>query len=214
MPSSRPKSRHFDSLESVCIFCHRKAPGRRKISETHKKYIIQNHYSDFKKHERYLPKVECGNCHLSVCDKIKNGDKSKRELPIQNFLETYRKLRPKNTRPIKVCRCFVCVIARENCVTKKSKTATVPKPKKTKKCEKCYAEVSPGKHKSCGITERVQNLMENVSPRTRMKLCLETIKEEQNKAKSSGPIKVSTYGGPKVSISINAPSQSHLSQVT
>ena len=136
-----------------------------------------------------------------MSDLIKNGQESKRRLTYQDFDETLSKLKPKNTRPIKICTCFVCKIVREDCIIEKSPKAKISK----KVCPKCHATVSPGKHKNCNRNENVKNLMQQISPRTRMKLCLETIKEEQKKKSSSSPIRISRMlGGPSVAVMIKS----------
>ena len=72
---------------------------------------------------------------------------------------------------------------------------------KVKKCDKCFAEVSPGKHKNCNRKERVNNLMNIVSPKSRRQLCLQTIKEEKAKKLTSSPVKLSNInGGPSVPV--------------
>ena len=132
-----------------------------------------------------FPKAECGNCNKIVCDLINNGEKSTRILPAQDYDETLERLLArtwKRTRPIKNCWCFICKIVKENrfSSSKAKKNASQDsEPKEQKKCQKCHSIISPGKHKSCGRNERVNNLMQIVSPKTRMKLCLETIKDEQ-----------------------------------
>lgn len=208
MPSVRPKSSHTQSLKVKCFFCPTGKAPTCQLSESHKTFISEKVFPRYRQFERLFPSGECGNCNKIVCDIIKNGQKAKRKLVNQDYDEILQKMQSRQTALRKQtrfspCKCFICKVVKKDCILPKRKKATSPKFKKGRKCEICFSTISPGKHKNCSRKEGVKNLMGEVSRETRMKLCLETLKEEQSKKQNSSPIRVSSsLGGPAVSVSI------------
>ena len=203
MPSQRPKKCHSDYLKLVCFFCHKKSiqKGRfRYLSAPQKKYIKNKLFPDFC--DKVMPSGCCAGCNAIISDLI-YSEKSTRVLPAQNYEETYRKLSaiPPLTRSNPNCVCFICATAKDDCIKPKSKIKTV----KYEKCDNCFAEKIPGKHKNCNRAERIKNLKKDITPRTRMQLALETIIEEQSKKRRGSPIRASRVsGGPSMAISAGA----------
>ena len=197
MPSVRSKKTHEDNLKVVCFFCHHKARNR-SLSKSVKDYIQQKVMPEFSANENCLLKGICENCNKIACDLIKNGTSSKRKLPFQDYSETLSILKDLDLNS-EACDCFACVVAQDKHPKKK------PKELKIKKCEFCFSEISPGKHKKCNRSERIKNLMNEFSPKTRRQLCLETVKEETEKKNTSSPLKISSIGrGPSVAVSIES----------
>ena len=210
MPSVRQKPSHSQSLKKKCFFCPRKAP-KYQLSETHKKFISENVFPPYKNYGHLFPSGECGNCNVIVSDKIKNGNESKRKLPNQDYDEILKLLLARQERLRKQtrrspCHCFICNAVKKDCIIpKKSRGVSKKQKEKEKKCKICFSIISPGKHKNCSRNEGVNNLMQDVSPKTRLRLCLATIREEQAKKNSSSPIMVSSsLGGPSVPLSIKS----------
>ena len=210
MPSIREKTTHQRALKLKCFFCPKRLSNH-QLSEAHKTFIFEKVFSRYREFENILPSGECGNCNKIVGDLIKKGKEAKRKLPHQDYDEILKELLArkamlrKTTRRL-VCKCSICKVVKQNCITPKKKTTVDKaknKPSTTKKCDVCFAEISPGKHKNCNQNERVNNLMQELSPRTRMKLCLETLKDERKKKESRSPIRVSSsLGGRSVAVSI------------
>lgn len=204
MPSKRPMKSHQDYLRLVCFFCHSKSVKRgrsRYLSSNQKSYIKEKLFPQFD--EKIMPTGCCNNCNATISDMIANP-KSPRRLPTQDYMETYRKLLaiPISTRSNPVCHCFICQIAKENCVKPKEESDKKEEVK-YEICDYCYAQKIPGKHRNCTRRERISNLMENLTPRTRTQLALETAREQQTKKESMSPIRVSRVtGGPSVELSV------------
>ena len=202
MPSKRPKRGHGDYLKIVCFFCLKKSQKRgrnRNVTSAHKKFIREKLFPQYNEMmEKIMPSGCCDSCNAIVSDLIKN--QTSRKLPCQDYQKIHDDLLkiPPLTRSNPTCSCFICQIAKEDCI----KPGTEKKIK-YEKCENCYALKIPGKHRVCNRTERVKNLMEELTPKTRMKLALETTIEQQSKKESESPIKVSRLsGGPKLAVSV------------
>ena len=212
MPSSRHKTSHRDCLKLCCVFCHEKSAGARdknprQLSKSVKDFIVEKKYKDFRQFEKEFPSGICTSCSPIVHGHLSSKPLSI-DLPEQDFEETLKKLRETRCPDLsEACSCFVCEKVKKNCIKVKSKIQK----KAYRKCEHCFATVSPGKHKNCNRTERVNNLMVVISPRTRRKLCLETIKEEEKKKTSSSPIRVSRLsGGPAMPIVAGSAAVNHV----
>ena len=205
MPSKRPKKTHEDYLKLVCFFCPQKA--QRVLNDSQKKFISSEIFEKFKSFEKVLMTGICNTCCRTVNDHIKSfPNKSSRKLPTQNYEKILDELQnlPKLTRSNPTCFCSICKIAKSGCILTQKSPKTIEK-----KCPKCFAIVKKGKHKNCGRPERVNNLMTELTPKTRMQLCIETIKEQQNAKKSNSPVKASRLsGGPSMPISVGIPSTS------
>ena len=198
MPSKRSRKTHEDYLKLVCFFCLKKSVNRgrsRYLSSSQKKNIKSQIFPPFD--EKIMPTGCCNTCNAILGDKY-------RSVPTQDYHNTYQRLLalPPLTRTNPICDCFICQIAKENCI--KSESIKSPEPKKEYKlCENCHAQKIPGKHRVCNRSERVKNLMENITPRTRMQLALETTIEEKAKKSSDSPLRVSRIsGGPPLAITV------------
>ena len=213
MPSVRKPKTHKECLKLACVFCHKKSAkasekNPKQLSAAVKGYIKERKCKDFEMVQNEFPSGLCNSCSPIV-----HGELSKKPLtvalPTQNFEETLKKLRETRCPDLSEnCICFICQEVKKGCIAPLNKKRKVEK-KKIRKCQHCFAEISPGKHKNCGSRkERVNNLMEVVSPKTRMQLCLETIAEQREKKVSSSPIKASRIsGGPGMPISVGLSNQ-------
>ena len=211
MPSKRAKNSHEDCLELVCVFCRKKTKGR-IVSESQKTLISEKLFEDYKRYEQILQKGVCENCNRIANDVIKNHEKAKRKFTnTQDFEEAVERLQniPPRTRSSQICSCFNCEITRSNCINLKK-----AEPEKIeKKCPNCYGIIKPGGHRTCNRPERVNNLMQDLTPKTRMQLALATIKEQNQKEGSKGSVKVSSsLGGNPTNISIGSASESSKSE--
>ena len=204
MPSKRSKKTHEDHLTCVCFFCHKKAPDRR-LTTSQKEYISQEVYKDYGKYQSTFPSGVCGNCCRVANDQIKsikNKDhKASKTFPVKlDYDDVLKKLQkiPISTRSRLNCDCFICEISKAGCIV------DVKKPQKIeKKCPNCFAILKSGTHKICNRPQRVDNLMKDLTPKTRLQLALRTLKEEKEKKNSSSPIKVSSsLGGHATAISV------------
>ena len=215
MPSVRPKKSHPDCLKLVCFFCMSK--GNRNLTKLQKTFIVEYEFSEYEAYKTIFPSGVCESCSRIVNEKIKSNagnvssstenQKTKNDsriLPKQNYVETLARLQkiPPTTRSKPVCQCFICQIAKKDCILRGVKK----KVKKENQCPNCYAKLKSGKsHKNCNRQGRVENLMKDVTPRTRLKLALETLREEQAKKSSNSPIQVSRLsGGPSMPIYVGS----------
>lgn len=205
MPSKRAKKTHSDYLKEVCFFCPSKAP--RRLTKAQKDYIAKYEFPDYYAFQEVFEGGVCENHSRTLNDLIKSGEKSTRKLPNLDYnaiLDQLQKI-PKVTRSNPVCLCFICKIAKVDCILPKKKPQKIEK----KKCKNCYSTLEPEKRHDCNRTTRVNNLMQDVTPKTRMKLALETIKEEQKKKESKSPLQVSRLsGGPSMPIYVGSNSDS------
>ena len=198
MPSKRKIKDHDDCLKLVCFFGPHKATnkGRHRTLNQVKEFIFNHVYEKYEQFESVLPSGYCDNCSHYVTDMISNGELSNKPLPdpYEDYDQLLKELQsiPKSTRSRRVCNCRTCKIAKENPFFKKK---PIKKSKEAKKCSNCRAILGPGKQHNCGRKERIKNLMEDVTPKTRMQLALETIKKAQSKKESCSPIRVTRLGG-------------------
>lgn len=210
MPSARKVKSHSECLKYVCVFCHGKSAKTRdrfprRLSQNVKNFISNKKFKDFQKFESEFPSGLCNTCNpivngLILALKSQTPTKICQTLPEQNFEETLKKLRETScSNSSESCSCFICEKVTKNCI----KGSKGVQKRYLKTCDKCFAKISPGKHKNCGRKERVKNLMEAVSPKTRLQLCLETVIDEKSKKSSSSPIQASRLsGGPAMPIVI------------
>ena len=218
MPSRRKIKDHDDCLKLVCFFGPHKATNKtfhRIITPNVKEFILKHVYEKYEEFESVFPSGLCDSCNHYVSDMMKNGELSNKPLPdpYEDYDELLKEMQniPRSTRSKKsACKCRICKIAKENPFFPKK---SIKKSKESKKCPHCRAILGSGKQHNCGRKERIKNLMEDVTPKTRMQLALETIKEAQSKKESDSPLRVARLGGgPSVSIVVgkdaNLPSTS------
>ena len=207
MPSKRKIKDHDDCLKLVCFFGPHKATnkGWNRSLNPAKEFICNHVYEKYEQFESIFPSGYCDKCSTYVTDMIANGELSDKPLPdpYEDYDELLKELQniPRSTRSKKsACKCRICTIAKENPFFPKK---SIKKSKEVKKCPHCRAVLGPGKHKNCGRKEHIKNLMKDVTPKTRMQLALETIKEAQDQKESDSPLRVSRLsGGPSVPIVI------------
>ena len=208
MPSKRKVKDHDDHLKNVCFFGPHKATYKsfhRSISSSKVKEFIHNHvYERYEEFQSVFPSGFCDSCEHFVSDMIRNGELSEKPLPdpYLDYDQLLKELQsiPRSTRSKTACKCRICKIAKENPFFQKK---SIKKSKDAKKCPHCRATLGSGKKHNCGRKEHIKNLMEDVTPKTRMQLALETIKEAQRKKESDSPIRVTRLGGgPSVPIVI------------
>ena len=201
MPSKRSQKTHDDCLKLVCFFCHKKAPNRR-LSTNQRDYISRNLFQDFEHFKELFPSGVCENCSRICNDLIKNGSKASKKFPLLlDYREILRKLQniPTLTRLRPTCDCFICQVVKVDCIAK----VKPEKVEKKRKCPNCFAILKPGGHKNCSRPERVKNLMQDLTPKTRMQLALQTLRDERDKKNSSSPLKISkSSGGHGTTISV------------
>ena len=170
------------------------------MTELQVKFIKEKLLKNYENHKKKLPSGVCESCNTAVSDVIKNGEKATRKIPSQDFEEMLVVLSDSydEIKDLSDCGCFVCLtVNRKKSASKSTKTDN------SQKCPTCFGVKGKGIHKNCGQSERINNLMENLSPRTRLQLSLETIKQEQQKKDSDSPIRVSRYsGGPAMPVMI------------
>ena len=217
MPSKRKIKDHDDCLKLVCFFGPHKATnkGWNRSLNPAKEFICNHVYEKYEQFESIFPSGYCDKCSTYVTDMVTNGELSNKPLPdpYEDYDELLKELQniPRSTRSKKsACKCRICTIAKENPFFPKK---SIKKAKEAKKCPHCRAVLGPGKHKKCGRIEHINNLMNEVTPKTRMQLALATIKEAQSKKESDSPLRVSSFGGgPSIPIVIgkeaNQPSTS------
>ena len=207
MPSKRKSKDHDACLKLVCFFGPHKATnkGRHRSLNPAKEFIFNHVYEKYEQFESVFPSGYCDKCSTYVTDMVTNGELSNKPLPdpYEDYDQLLMDLQsvPRSTRSKKsACKCRICKIAKENPFFPKN---SIKKSKEAKKCAHCRAILGPGKKHNCGRKEHIKNLMEDVTPKTRMQLALETIKEAQSKKESDSPIRVTRLGGgPSVPIVI------------
>ena len=207
MPSKRKIKDHDDCLKLVCFFGPHKATnkGWNRSLNPAKEFICNHVYEKYEQFESIFPSGYCDKCSTYVTDMVANGELSNKPLPdpYEDYDQLLKELQsiPKSTRSKRVCNCRICKIVKENPFFPKK---SIKKSKEVKKCLVCKAVLGPGKkHKNCGRKEHVNKLMTEVTPKTRMKLAIETIKEAQSKKESDSPLRVSRLsGGPSMPIVI------------
>ena len=177
----RAKKFHADYLTEVCLICKRKA-SRPIEKEPKAVEIVKSVLENYDTVKHHIPSAICETCRRIrfTVDDLPDYEEWIKEL--SNL--------PPNTRANSTCTCSVCNIAKSKTKNSKSK----------KRGHSQIRESTPPP--STSRQAKVNEIMQNYSPTTRMMLSNETIKEQQaNKSSPDSPVKLpSSTGGPNMPV--------------
>ena len=217
----RAKKTHDDYRQLFCLFCWRKgdqslpkyvAGKKTDVSNFIEKHLIPSYLE----HQSILPGGYCRLCRGIISEHIKKDKDPKLpapKLPVPKEKKDYDALikilqnLPPLTRQNTSCNCFICN-------TMKGLPVHVPRMQPPPRPElppqlnpprpaqnpggrpRISTEFQPDASKG-NRKEKVDELMQNTSPKTRLMLARATIKEEQEKKGSSSPVRLpQASGGP------------------
>ena len=213
-----PKS-HEENRLKVCCICFRK--GDRPLSETHKLFIVEKIYSQYKELEAFLPLGICNHCRAIITS---HNSPNPRPLIVSYSFENLAKAmmeRAPLTRAHPDCFCEICQVATATPTNisgiaagggpgskpigrGRGRPRVNPAPETVKMCSECNTIIHAGKSHNCNRSTRLENLQSMLTPKTKNQLASYILKEKFNEAADSS-IQLSTLGKP---MTISRPSAS------
>lgn len=202
----KKKQDHEGNRLKICVLCLDKCKGALLTDKTKK--ILAGIYTDFYKNEMFLPSGLCSGCRIKLSSQEKTvGKRTITNKP--DYVELVKHVRMvtgSRTRSMEPydplnCPCEICILGRSS-GSKKTKSRFVEGEKKTKGrpsetseeelsptvliCRKCRCEVAKGKDHPCNKTSKLQNLLDEVSPRSVYQLAKDVVTDEMKKKIEAG----------------------------
>ena len=185
---------HDECRKAVCFFCLTKKAKGKMISPLPSSlvdFILRGIFPDFETKQQFLPDACCVACKTRV-HKFMKREKEESEVFVNNihnsrYISISNELQDLSADNLD-CSCSICSIARERIKNKSSlsdvarNSGNIDTPAQIESniidmCLDCYSRTSPDLPHTCNRSTRVKNLEKQLSPHTKNKLALSTIKE-------------------------------------